>query len=131
MKRIALLFFVFLSISTVAMGQRYVVITWTASASVQGGSCGSVACGPIGYNIYRGTTSGGESPTPLNPSPTATNCSGAACTYTDSTVTVGHTYYYYIQAYDETWLDASVNSNEASATVNPIVPSTQLVAMPH
>lgn len=44
------------------------------------------------YSIYRGTTEGGESPTPI-----ATGLTGSP--YTDTAVTVGQTYYYKVQAF--------------------------------
>ncbi|HVA91872.1 MAG TPA: hypothetical protein VNL71_18755, partial [Chloroflexota bacterium] len=62
--------------------------------------------GVTGYYVYRGTSAGGESGTPLN---TTTSAS-----YLDTTVTNGVTYYYVVQ-----WVNAvgpSGNSNEAHAT---------------
>ncbi|NPV88381.1 PQQ-binding-like beta-propeller repeat protein [Coprothermobacteraceae bacterium] len=50
---------------------------------------------PIGgYAIYRGTAPGGESRTPI------AKVGAAATTFTDLTVTLGTTYYYYVRAYD-------------------------------
>ncbi|MDP9173934.1 MAG: PA14 domain-containing protein [Planctomycetota bacterium] len=63
------------------------------------------------YNIYRGTTSGGESATPYQ-----TNIVGT--TFTDAAVTGGNTYFYTVVAVDSA--AASPASPEASATsVNP------------
>ena len=45
------------------------------------------------FNIYRGTTSGAESTTPLNATPIPSATAGGF-TYTDSTVALGNTYYY-------------------------------------
>ncbi len=64
---------------------------------------------PTGYNVYRGTTSGGESATPINsvPLPAGTT------TYQDSTAIPGNTYYYVVKAIDGTALSAG--SNEVTA----------------
>jgi len=64
------------------------VLSWTPSTD--GASNPS-----SGYNILKGTTSGGESTTPVNSSPVAVGCtSTSTCTWTDSSVTAGATYYY-------------------------------------
>jgi fibronectin type 3 domain-containing protein len=77
-----------------------VILSWTASTTP----------GVLGYDVYRGTTSGGESSTPLNSSP----INGA--TFTDSNVTAGQAYYYVIMAVNSS--DAlSGCSNEASVAV--------------
>ncbi len=76
-------------------------LSWTA-----GSGGGTVT----GYNVYRGTTPGGESTTPLNSTP----LSPSTTTYQDTTVTTGTTYYYVVQAVDSTV--ASPSSNEATAT---------------
>ena len=47
--------------------------------------------GALSYNIYRGTTAGGESPTPIATGITATS-------YADNNVTIGSTYYYEVTA---------------------------------
>ena len=61
------------------------------------------------YNIYRGTTPGGENATPIATGVTAN-------TYTDSGLTNGVTYYYYIVAVNS--VGSSAPSNEASAVPN-------------
>ena len=66
-----------------------------------------------GYNIYRGTASGGESATPLNASPVAVT------SYDDKSVSGQTTYYYVVRAVDATGKGAA--SGEASATT----PGTQ------
>jgi hypothetical protein len=63
-----------------------------------------------GYNVYRGTTSGGPYPTKLNSSPLP------GTSYTDSTVQSGTTYFYVATAVDANFLE-SVYSNEASAVI--------------
>ena len=80
-------------------GASSVTLDWTAPAS-------NVA----GYYIYRGTTSGGESGTPLNSTPLA----ASATTYTDSTVTAGNSYYYLVKAI---YGGSSTSGSEVSATV--------------
>jgi hypothetical protein len=82
-------------------GIHGVSLSWTASTS----------SGVEGYNVYRGTGSGGESTTPLNSTPIT------ATTYTDENVTAGTTYYYVVTAVATGGTTQSVDSNEASATV--------------
>jgi fibronectin type 3 domain-containing protein len=82
-------------------------LSWTAPAS-NGGSA------ITGYNVYRGTSPGGESSTPL-----ATNVS--ATSFTDVTANNGSTYYYTVAAVNA--VGVSPQSNEASATPQATVPS--------
>jgi fibronectin type 3 domain-containing protein len=89
-------------------------LSWSAPAST-GGS-------PItGYDVYRGTSPGGESATPLATNVSATN-------YTDTSALNGTTYYYTVAAINA--VGVSPQSNEASATPQASVPSapTGLVA---
>jgi fibronectin type 3 domain-containing protein len=77
-----------------------VILSWTASTTP----------GVLGYDVYRGTTSGGESSTPLNSSPIN------GITFTDSNVTAGQAYYYVITTVNSN--DAqSASSSETSVTV--------------
>jgi titin len=96
-----------------------VTLTWTASAD---------SSSVIGYNVYRGTAAGGESSTALNSTPLAVGCSGSTCTYSDTAVSAGVTYYYTLKAINTTTGVLSVASNEASATV-PIAPPTGVTAV--
>jgi len=88
--------------SGIATASHYVTLSWTASTSAS----------LIGYNVYRGTVSGGPY-TLLTPTPVA----GPG--YTDSAVTHGTTYYYVFTSvgsnppYSPT---ESVNSAEVNAT---------------
>jgi fibronectin type 3 domain-containing protein len=82
-------------------GNASVTLSWTAPTS-DGGS------GLTGYNVYRGTTAGGESTTP----PLATNVT--VTSFTDTTVTNGSTYYYKVVAVNT--VGTSAQSNEAAAT---------------
>ena len=77
-----------------------VQLTWNAPA-------GTIT----GYNIYRGTASGGESNTPLNAAPLA----ATAASYQDASVSAGGTYYYVVQALNGT--STSPNSSEAFVSV--------------
>ena len=73
-------------------------LSWTASTSTV-----------VGYNIYRGTVSGGPY-VKLN----ATAVSGTS--YTDTGVVAGQLYYYVVTAVDSSGVE-SVYSNQASATI--------------
>ncbi len=82
-------------------GNASVGLTWQAPTS-NGGS-------PItGYNVYRGTSSGGEGATPLN----TTLVSGTS--YTDNTAANGTGYWYTVKAVNS--VGTGPASNEASAT---------------
>lgn len=82
-----------------AAGQPYVALSWKASTS-------SV----IGYNVYRGATSGGPYSSKLTSSPVA------ALTFRDATVQAGQTYYYVVTAVNASGAE-STHSNPASVTV--------------
>ena len=89
------------SVSLSGTGVHNVVLTWTANGT----------SGLMGYNVYRGTTSGGESSTALNSTPIN------ATTLTDTNVTAGASYYYVVKAVGSDGVTQSASSNEASATV--------------
>jgi fibronectin type 3 domain-containing protein len=72
------------------------ILTWTPSTSV----------GVTGYNVYRGTVSGG---------PYVLLRSVNALTYADTTGTSGSTYFWVITAVQAS--QESVHSNEVSATI--------------
>jgi hypothetical protein len=82
-------------------GTHDVILSWTASTTP----------GVIGYNVYRGTTSGGPYPTQLNSTPIN------GTTYGDETVQAGQTYYYVVTAVASDDVTQSGNSDQASATV--------------
>ena len=82
-------------------GGHTVALTWTASPTA----------GILGYNIYRGTTSGGESTTPINADPV----SGTA--FTDDVVTAGAEYFYVVTSVSSDGVTQSAESPEASAVV--------------
>lgn len=86
-----------------------VVLSWTASSD------------PVsGYNVFRGTTVGGESATPINSSLVL------GTTYTDTTVVDGN-YDYYVEAVTATGV-SSVPSNSVAVVVLPASP-TNLTAV--
>jgi len=89
------------SVSLSGTGVHDVVLTWTANGT----------SGATGYNVYRGTTSGGESSTTLNSAPIN------GTTYADTNVTAGASYYYVVKAVGLDGVTQSASSNEASATV--------------
>jgi len=78
---------------------KTVALGWTASTS-------SV----IGYNVYRGTVTGGPYSSKLTSSPVAST------QFTDSAVQSGQTYYYVVTSVDSSDAE-SVYSGQASATI--------------
>ena len=89
------------TVSLSGAGTHDVILSWTASTTP----------GVVGYDVYRGTTSGGPYPTQLN----STLINGT--TYTDETVQAGHTYYYVVTAVASNGVTQSADSNQVSATV--------------
>ena len=90
-------------------------LSWTASTS----AAGCVSPCTFGYNVYRGTSAGGENMvTPINSAPVS------GTTFSDTNVALGNTYFYVIQAVETSGALTltSVNSNEASA-VFPAAPT--------
>ena len=82
-------------------GMHSVVLTWDASPT-----------GGVTYNVFRRSSSGSESMTPINTAPITT------LTFTDKNVTPGTTYYYTVEAVDSG--GSSDPSNEALAAIpNP------------
>ncbi|HJT10134.1 MAG TPA: fibronectin type III domain-containing protein, partial [Candidatus Nitrosotalea sp.] len=92
---------------TTTSGNGQVSLSWAAPLSNGGSSITS-------YNIYRGTSSGGEGSTPY------ATVSGSTISYTDNGATNGNTYYYIVKAVNSA--GTSPASNEASAT--PTAPAT-------
>lgn len=84
-----------------------VSLTWTEPA------LGSGVPAVTSYNIYRGTTAGGEGTTPL--------ASTTTPSYTDTAVVAGTTYFYEVAAVNS--VGVSPMSNEVSGTIpNLVVP---------
>ncbi len=86
---------------TASAGSGKISLSWTASS------------GASSYNVYRGTTAGGESATPLATNVTTT-------TYADTTAAAGTKYYYKVAAVNTS--GTSSLSNEASAAIPPSPP---------
>jgi hypothetical protein len=89
------------TVSLSGAGTHDVILSWTASTTP----------GVVGYDVFRGTTSGGPYPTELNSSPIN------GTTYTDATVQAGQTYYYVVTAVASNGVTQSADSNQVSATV--------------
>jgi len=87
------------TVSLSGTGAHDVILSWSASGT----------SGVSGYYIYRGTTSGGESSSPLNPTPINST------TYTDTNVMAGSTYYYVVTAVGSDGVQ-SPPSSETEAT---------------
>ncbi|HWG72759.1 MAG TPA: fibronectin type III domain-containing protein, partial [Acidimicrobiales bacterium] len=94
-------------------GNAQVSLTWTAPAS-DGGSA------ITGYNVYEGTTAGGESTTPVNSSPLI------ATTYTVTGLNNGTTYFFTVEAVNT--VGNSGASNEVAAT--PVAPPAAPTLLP-
>ncbi|HEX9043810.1 MAG TPA: fibronectin type III domain-containing protein [Candidatus Limnocylindrales bacterium] len=93
---------------TATAGNGQVALSWSAPSSNGGSAVTS-------YSVYRGTSSGGESTTPI-----ATVTTGT--TYTDTGLTNGTTYYYTVAATNSSGTGST--SNEASATPTAPVGAT-------
>ena len=89
------------AVSLSGTGTLDVILSWVASSTA----------GVTGYNVYRGTTSGGESSTPLNSTPIS------ATIYYDENVKAGVTYYYVLRTVGPADTALSAPSNETVVTV--------------
>ena len=88
---------------TATPGNGSVSLSWTAPSS-DGGSAIS------GYYVFEGTSSGGESSTPVNSTPTSASSTG----YTVTGLTSGTKYYFTVEAINS--VGSSLASNETSGT---------------
>jgi fibronectin type 3 domain-containing protein len=95
---------------TATGGNGTVQLSWSAPASNGGAAV-------TGYNVYRGTSAGNESGTPVATNVTTTS-------FTDNPLTNGTTYYYTVKAVNSA--GTSPASNEANATPQATVPSAPL-----
>jgi len=87
------------AVSLSGSGIHNVNLSWTASST----------SGIVGYDIYRGTTSGGESSTPLNSTPVS------GTTFTDEAVTAGTTYFYTVTAVGADDVQSSASGETSTA----------------
>ena len=88
-----------LNIGLTGTGMHSVVLTWDEPGPTAG----------VTYNVFRGTTSGGEGTIPINPSPITSS------TYTDTNVSPGMGYSYTVEAVNVA--GSSGPSNEVSAAI--------------
>jgi len=88
------------TVSLSGAGSHDVILSWAASET----------SGNVAYNVYRGITSGGESPTPLNATPIDST------TYVDGSVASGAMYYYVVTAVNSNGVQSAA-SGETEATV--------------
>jgi len=95
-------------------GDAQVSLSWTAPSSDGGSTI-------TGYNVYEGTSSGGESSTPVNSSLVT------GTSYTVTSLTNGTKYYFTVEAVNS--VGSSSASNEVSATPAATVP-TAVVTVP-
>jgi fibronectin type 3 domain-containing protein len=82
----------------IAPPQHSVSLSWTDSGS-----------GIVGYNVYRGSVSGG-------PYTKITSALDSTAAYSDTSVLAGQTYYYVATAVDGSGME-SAYSNEAQAVI--------------
>lgn len=88
------------AVITLTGGAHLVNLSWTASTTST----------VVGYNVYRGTVSGGPYAVKLNASVVSLTA------YTDTGVQAGQTYFYVVTAVDASGAE-SVYSNQASASI--------------
>lgn len=88
-------------------GCHFIYLSWTASTST----------GVVGYNIYRGPSSGGESDSPLNVGGPVKGTS-----FVDLTAVGSTKYYYYVKATDGITLSPASTETCAIAATDGVSP---------
>jgi hypothetical protein len=88
-------------------GLHDVILDWLPSST----------SGVEGYDVYRGSTSGGEGTTPYATLVAAGCTTSSTCTYMDTAVVAGTSYYYTVTAVGSNGSTQSSCSNEVAATV--------------
>ena len=87
---------------TAAAGDSEVTLSWQPPSQMSGAD--------VGYNLYEGTSPGGESKTPVNTSPTT------ELSYKVPALTNGTTYYFTVASVSQTAVMSDGTSTEVSAT---------------
>jgi hypothetical protein len=98
-------------VTNAALGGSCVTGTGTVAHSVTLSWLASTSSGVVGYNLYRGTTSGG-------PYTKVTSSLVAGLGYTDNNVVAGQTYYYVATA-----VDGSSNESAYSTPATAVIPT--------
>ncbi len=112
------------SSDTTAPGAPNIAIDYSATSLSLSWAAANPSDGVVEYRIYRGTTAGGESATPI------AIIAGNATGYLDTSVGQGQTYFYKVKAFDSS-LNGSPFSNEVSEKVRAkIVQVTFRVKVP-
>ena len=118
MKKLLAVLALIVASAGMAQAQHSATLTWGASTP---GTCAGTPT--LAYNVFRGTTAGGEGTTPLNATPLT------VLTFSDTTVVMGTTYFYKVQGVETcgTFVLTSAMSNEVSAVFpgNPTAPVLQ------
>jgi fibronectin type 3 domain-containing protein len=92
-----------------SISTNHINLSWTASV------------GATGYNIFRGTSIGGEGPTPINSAPLVTTSFG------DVGLIQNTRYYYTVRAVDAS--GAGPASNEAAAATQQLIPTATVTPL--
>ena len=101
-------------------GNGAVALSWSAPSNDGGSSL-------TGYDVYEGTSSGGESGTPVNGSvPVDSSCTAGTCDYTVTPLANGTTYYFTVRAVNAQGVSGA--SNEAA--VEPTAPTSSVPGAP-
>ncbi len=111
---------------TATAGDGFVVLAWEPVTRLTNGE---PYAGFIGYNLYRGTGTGGVEPAPLNPVPLAVS------TYRDEAVENGRQYSYRVRAVTspvEPWRESPLSAEVAASPQDrtPPEPPTGVTVVP-
>lgn len=120
MKKLLAVLALIVASAGMAQAQHSATLTWGASTP---GTCAGTPT--LAYNVFRGTTAGGEGTTPLNATPLT------VLTFSDTTVALGTTYFYKVQATEVcgNFTLLSAFSNEVTA-IFPSAPTAPVLQPP-